>query len=567
MAENHFDAYIIPTTDFHGSEYVNPYFMCRKFISGFTGSEGTLVVTKDQAFLWTDGRYFLQAAEQLEDSGIELMKMGQPDVPTTLEFLGGKLGVKDTLAFDGRVVSSADGLEMERNLNCHIVSDVDLVDQIWLERPLIVPSEIYKLPDASTGKSPEEKIEELRSEMKANGADYVLMTNLEEIAWLLNLRASDVECTPVFFSFALIANDSATFYLYRSALDLNLMPPWATVKEYMDIEEDLKTLPSGKTIWANDQQVNYKFLKLIDDKSKIISSPNPVELMKALKNPSEIASTRNAHIKDGVAVTKFLYWLKHNIGKLEISEISASEYLENCRKSQDGWFDSSFPTISGYGPHGAIIHYGATPKSNMILNPSGFLLVDSGAQYLDGTTDITRTIALGPLSDKMRQCYTAVLKCHIMLATSVFVPGTKGIQLDRQVRKPVNDIGLNYNHGTGHGVGHVLSVHEWPNNISPRSGESPILPNMITSNEPGVYIEGEFGIRLENEILCYERGDGKYAFETITFCPFDKSAILADSLSSSELNWLRDYSRSVYDTIAPFLTKDEALWLKEETIY
>lgn len=567
MKENNFDAYMIPTTDYHGSEYVNPYFMCRKFISGFTGSEGTLVITQKEAYLWTDGRYFLQGEEQLKNSGIGLMKMGQPGVPTVIEFLKNNLDETQTFAFDGLVVSSADGLEMEKSLTCRIISDVDLVDKLWKKRPKINPTKIYSLPASSTGKTSEEKLLDIRNEMEKNKVDYILVTNLEEIAWFLNLRGSDVECTPVFFSFALISKSNVTVYLYKDALDKTLVPDWVTVKEYMDIENDLKFLPQGKTVWASSSQVNYRFFKLINKKMNIISSSDPLELMKALKNNGEIKSTRKAHIRDGVAVTKFIYWLKNSINTTDISEISAADKLLELRKNQEDFLDSSFPTIAGYAYHGAIVHYNATEESDISLKRENFLLLDSGAHYIDGTTDITRTISLGALTEKMKKYYTAVLASHITLATSKFKPGTKGIDLDRAVRKPLLAMGLDYNHGSGHGVGHILSVHEWPNNISPRSGGSPILPSMITSNEPGVYIEGEFGIRLENEILCYKKEDGYFAFETITFCPFDKKAVNFDQLSKAHQDWLRFYSKKVYEVISPFLTPSEAEWLYEETRY
>ena len=551
MVKHNIDAYLIQTNDFHGSEYMNDYFKCREFMSGFTGSAGTMIVTMDEACLWTDGRYFLQAAAQLDGSGITLMKSGEPEVPTIAEYLQHTLTSEQTLGFDGRVTS----LSPEIAAICNLSSEHDLVGEIWPDRPAIKPSRIYHLDESVTGKSAESKLGSLRTFMQQKGYDYFLTTNLEEIAWLYNLRGNDIPHTPVFFAFLLVTPEEDRLYVLNSNYTGRRTYP------YTQFFEDLKTLPAGKLLLKRDE-VNYAVLQSIPDHVEVVSQTSPLALMKSRKNETEIACTKNAHIKDGAAMAEFLYWLKSNIGLMEITEISASDYLETCRRRQDGCFDLSFDTISGYAENGAIIHYSATTETNKTLKPEGFLLVDSGGQYMDGTTDITRTIALGPLTEEMKKHYTAVLKGHIALATARFSKGTTGADLDRLARKPVNDIGLNYNHGTGHGVGHILSCHEGPQTISPRGAGVPIMPRMICSNEPGIYVEGSHGIRLENEILCIEAADGMYEFETITFCPFDRDAIIKENLTEYELNWLNEYHFQVYERISPLVSEDTKKWLK-----
>ncbi len=551
------DAYIVPTTDFHGSEYVNDYFKCRKFLSGFTGSAGTVVVTQEEAWLWTDGRYFLQAADQLEGSGIGLMKMGQPGVPTIEAYLKEKMTAENTIGFDGRVCDYAFGCKLEAI--CKVNYELDLVGDIWTERPAIKPSKIYGLPISVTGETAASKLARVRSYMAEKGADYHLITKMEEIAWLFNVRGDDVANTPVFFSFALIEKDHAYLYIMDETFEEE------DVRPYFQIFEDVKSIPAG-TILLNEDIVSYALVRSLPEKVRIVNGDNPVNLMKALKNDDEIRSTKNAHLKDGAAMVNFIYWLKQTVGKETITEISAADYLEKCRREQEGCYDLSFSTISGYMENGAIVHYDPTPETNKTLRAEGFLLVDSGGQYEDGTTDITRTIALGPLSQKMKEHYTTVLRCHIHLATAEFPAGTTGADLDTLTRKPLQAIGLDYNHGTGHGVGHLLSVHEGPQTISSKSGcDTPFCQSMITSNEPGVYLEGEYGIRLENEILCVEAKGGKLGFENLTFCPFDREAILPELLTAEELAWLNSYHKEVCEKIAPRVSAEVADWLYEVT--
>ena len=560
MQQNQIDAYLIPTTDYHGSEYVNDYFKCRKYISGFSGSAGTLIITMGEAWLWTDGRYFLQAAKQLEGTGIDLMKMGQPDVPTISEYLEATLTREDCLGFDGRVVDCEMGRQLAEKFK--VRWDIDLVGEIWTDRPTLDGSEIYAIPESVTGESASSKLSRVRRYMAEKGADYHLITKMEEIAWLFNLRGNDVANTPVFFSFALIEQERASLYVLDDSADLAI--DGIEFFPYLQIFEDLRKLQKGR-ILLDEEIASYAITAAIPDSVEIISDSDPAELMKALKNPVEIAATKNAHIKDGVAMVNFLYWLKKTIGRVPMSEISAADYLENCRRSQKGGFDLSFGTISGYAGNGAIIHYDPTPETDKELRPEGFLLVDSGGQYEDGTTDITRTIALGPITDVMKAHYTAVLRCNIDLAMAKFSAGTTGAQLDEIARKPLKDMGLDYNHGTGHGVGHILSCHEGPQIISPKGTRCPLYPGMITSDEPGVYIEGEYGIRLENELLCVELSDASYAFETITLCPFDREAILPDRLTDEELEYLNNYHKKVQETLTPLVSKEIAEWLAEQT--
>ena len=560
MQQNQIDAYLIPTTDYHGSEYVNDYFKCRKYISGFSGSAGTLIITMGEAWLWTDGRYFLQAAKQLEGTGIDLMKMGQPDVPTISEYLEATLTREDCLGFDGRVVDCEMGRQLAEKFK--VRWDIDLVGEIWTDRPTLDGSEIYAIPESVTGESASSKLSRVRRYMAEKGADYHLITKMEEIAWLFKLRGNDVANTPIYFSFALIEQERASLYVLDDSADLAI--DGIEFFPYLQIFEDLRKLQKGR-ILLDEEIASYAITAAIPDSVEIISDSDPAELMKALKNPVEIAATKNAHIKDGVAMVNFLYWLKKTIGRVPMSEISAADYLENCRRSQKGWFDLSFGTISGYAGNGAIIHYDPTPETDKELRPEGFLLVDSGGQYEDGTTDITRTIALGPITDVMKAHYTAVLRCNIDLAMAKFSAGTTGAQLDEIARKPLKDMGLDYNHGTGHGVGHILSCHEGPQIISPKGTRCPLYPGMITSDEPGVYIEGEYGIRLENELLCVELSDASYAFETITLCPFDREAILPDRLTDEELEYLNNYHKKVQETLTPLVSKEIAEWLAEQT--
>jgi Xaa-Pro aminopeptidase len=523
------------------------------------------LITHDQAKLWTDGRYFLQAETQLAGSGIDLMKIGEAGVPEIPAYVDSVLSPGDCLGFDGRVVDFLVGRKYGEKYTLR--TDLDLVGEIWPDRPSISPSKIYPLAESVTGEPAASKLARLQKVLRQKGADYHLMTKLEEIAWLFNLRGRDIANTPVFFAFALVTPTGGRLYVLDPSLaDAARKMAGIQVLPYLQIFEDLKTLPSG-TMLLDAHTVSYALATALPRRVQIIDEQNPVALMKALKNPVEIASTRDAHIKDGVAMVNFLHWLKsdNRINRNQpITEISAADYLEQCRR-REGCFDLSFDTIAGYQDHGAIIHYSATPETDRRLEPEGFLLVDSGGQYPGGTTDITRTIALGPLTEEMKRHYTLVLRSHIALATAKFSAGTTGAELDTIARRPLREAGMDFNHGTGHGVGHLLSVHEGPQNISPRGGNCALQPGMITSNEPGYYLEGHYGIRLENEILCVAYDDGFYGFETITFCPFERDAILPELLSDKELAWLNDYHRKVYKKLCPYLDTAQNTWLRKAT--
>lgn len=585
MRSRHIDAYLIPTTDFHGSEYIHEHFKFRQYVSGFTGSAGTLLVTASEAKLWTDGRYFLQAENQLKGSGIDLIKSGQVGVPTIEQYLEENLLADQVLAFDGRVMDFTFGACLSEKFS--VLSDVDLADEIWQNRPKIFPSKIYPLPLSVTGESCAAKLDRLFRYLKAEEADFHLITDLTDIAWLFNLRGSDIAHTPVFFAFTLVCGKTVNLYVLGD-IPQNIdgeagahLPACVRILPYEQIYDDLSALPCG-TMLLNTEKVSYALVKSLPADVKMLSAENPTTLMKALKNPVEISSTKKAHLRDGAAVTEFIYWLKQNTGasgcfisarssdsagsanNIEITEITAADYLALCRKKA-GSRDLSFDTICGYNENGAIVHYCAEPTSCKTLQEGGFLLVDSGGQYEDGTTDITRTIALGEPSEEMKLHYTAVLKSHIALATAKFPAGTTGAELDAIARKPLRELGLDFNHGTGHGVGHLLSVHEGPQSISPRAGYCPICPGMITSNEPGVYLENRYGIRLENEILCIESATDIYAFETLTLCPFERDAILSNLLTTDERRWLNEYHRRVHAALSPLLDENAVKWLAEVT--
>lgn len=602
MKRDGIDAYLVPSDDDHASEYVNDHFKCREWITGFTGSAGTALITADDAWLWTDGRYFLQAEEQLRGTGFGLMKMNEPGVPTIkekiCELAEAAAGAADpsgsdaasrssrtfTLGFDGSTMSARDGEALEKECPVRIAYKKDLIGEIWEDRPELNASEIWEFPITSCGRSFEEKIEAVRTEMNKNSADVLLVSDLMEVAWLFNLRADDILNTPVFYSYAIVTGNKCCLFTLPGAvsekLEKDLESRGVTVMDYHDTFGTLQFLTENcETLWADKSKTSYLLAKGTDD---IIDKPTPIEMMKAVKNETEIAATEHAHLKDGVAVTKFIYWLKQEMKKgADVTELSACDKLESLRRAQDGCFDLSFPTIAGYMSNGAIIHYEPTPESDTKVESDGVLLVDSGGQYIDGTTDITRTIAVGPLSDKIKEYYTLVLKGHIELAMARFPGGTTGEELDKITRKPLQERGLDYNHGTGHGVGHVLSVHEGPNYISKRSGGQEILPGMITSDEPGIYIEGEFGIRIESEILCVQAGghpdtvyqnlagaedtDCTLGFKVITLAPLERAAIKPEMLTEKELTWLNAYQERVYSSISPFLTAEEAEWLRKVT--
>lgn len=581
MRETGVDACLIPTSDFHGSEYVGDYFKCREYISGFTGSAGTLVVTLEDAGLWTDGRYFLQAAEQLEGSGITLKKERQPGVPTIEEYLKYTLKRGQTLGFDGRCIMADYAEKLIAQLNAKgiaVRTDIDLAGAVWENRPQLSAQPVWPLPVEYAGESSQSKIDRVREFLLEKKADYLLLTSLEDIAWLLNMRGNDVESTPVILSYLLLGEKELTWYVQEKCLSekikILLDMQGIKVAPYAQIYEDVKKLPEDAAVYYDKSAVNTALVSSLPEKVKKIEGVNPTFLFKAKKNPVEVENERKAHIKDGVAVTKFIYWLKSQIGKTKITEISAAEQLEQFRNAQEHYVEPSFAPIIAYKEHGAIVHYSATKESDVELKPESFVLADTGGHYLEGTTDITRTIALGSLTQEEKEMYTTVLKGHIQLEMARFLQGCSGQSLDVLARTPLWEKGLDYNHGTGHGVGYLLSVHEGPNNfrfrppVSKRS-DCVLEEGMITSDEPGIYLEGKFGIRLENMIVCQKDMENSYGsflcFDSLTLVPFDRSAIIAEELNTKEKEWLNKYHQKVFETISPYLTEEEACWLKEET--
>lgn len=574
MNKEGMQAYIIPTSDFHETEYVSEYFAARKYMSGFTGSAGVLVVLLDKAGLWTDGRYFIQAANQLAGSGIDLMKQGQEDTPSIEEYIVTNLTQGSVVGFDGRVMNVNDANKYKQAFMMHdikMVTDKDLVGRIWDGRPALPCTETFHYDEKYAGKSISEKLTQVREAMKGYNCRSHIVTKIDEIAWLYNLRAHDVPHFPVALAYTIIKENDAMIYIDASRLDEESKTLFAQnhiqVKDYEAIYEDVKTLEGPVLVDGNF--VNSKIVYSLN--TEIVYAQDPIVLLKAMKNEIELANTRNAHIKDGVACTKFMYWLMQNVNN-GISEMSAQEKLQELRKEQADYLEDSFNTICAYKEHAAMMHYSSNEETNVELKPEGMLLVDSGGQYLDGTTDITRTFVLGSITEEEKKWFTLALKGHIRLEKANFLYGCRGLNLDILARGPLWDLDMDYQCGTGHGVGHLSNVHEAPNGfrwkIVPERNDSCVLEEgMITSNEPGVYVEGEFGIRHENEMVVVKGNKNFYGqfmhFETLTFVPFDRKGIDMSLLSEDELAWLNDYHASVYEKISPFLTNEEAEWLKE----
>lgn len=581
MAHAGVDVYVIPTDDFHGSEYVGDYFRCRAYVSGFTGSAGTLVVAQDWAGLWTDGRYFLQGAQQLSGSGIDLCKMGETGVPTVLEWLQQNLKAGMVLGFDGRSMTAGTGLAMEqaaKAAGASIHYDLDLVGQIWEDRPPMSQAPAWELDMAYAGKSRRDKLAALRKDVEALNADVYILTSLDDLCWLLNIRGDDVTCCPVVLGDLILTRDALRLYVdekkFSPELRQALEADGVEFRPYLQLYRDITQLPADSRVLVDPQKLNYAILKGIPAGAQLIEHANPTVGPKSVKNPTECDNERLAHIRDGVALTRFMKWLHDHVGKESITEISAAEKLEQFRGQMEHYLGPSFEPIMGYGPHGAIIHYSATPETDTALEPHGFLLSDTGGHYLEGSTDVTRTFVLGPLTQDMRHHYTMVLRGNLDLAGAIFKKGCGGLNLDYLARAPFWEEGLDYNHGTGHGVGYLLNVHEGPQNIRYRlvngnTQDAPMEPGMITSDEPGLYLEGKYGIRLENLELCVARQVTDYGtflgFETLTMCPFERAAIIPEELSPKQRQQLNAYHRKVYETLSPYFTPAENQWLLEAT--
>ncbi|MCI9541144.1 MAG: aminopeptidase P family protein [Lachnospiraceae bacterium] len=581
MRQKQIDVYMIPTEDFHESEYVGDYFKVRKYMSGFTGSAGTLVVTLSEAGLWTDGRYFIQAENQLKGTGIDLYKMGEPKVPTVEEFIKEKTPEHGWLGFDGRVVNALLGIKLKEALekkDAKIDSSSDLVDAIWEDRPAISKEPAYLLDIKWVGKPRKEKLSEIREVMEEKKADSFILTSLDDIAWLLNIRGNDVTYNPVVLSYVIVRKEECLLFIQPGALSevvqKELEQDAIKIYPYHSVYQYIRAIPETETVLLSKKRVNYAILSGLKEGITIIDEINPTTTKKAIKNKVELENLRKSHIKDGVAVTKFMYWLKHQVGKEEITEISAADYLEGLRKEQEGFLELSFDTISAYQANAAMMHYSATPEHNAKLKPEGFLLVDSGGQYYEGTTDITRTFVLGPIPDEWKKHYTLVAKSMLNLANVKFLYGCNGLNLDILARGPLWNIGIDYRCGTGHGVGYLLNVHEGPNgfrwkHVPERDDQAVFEEGMVTTDEPGVYIENSHGIRTENELICKKAEKNEYGqfmeFETITYAPIDLDGIDVTYFSETDKMQLNQYHKMVYEKISPYLTKEEADWLKEYT--
>lgn len=565
------DAYIVFTSDDHGSEYVVDHFKTRAFLCGFTGSAGTLVVTRDGAYLWTDGRYFIQAAEQLKATNTVLMKAGEEGVPSIFEFVK-KLSDTPKIAFDFTTATVEFVEIMKKSVKgVELVDCGEVIDRIWQDRPEVAPTKAWFLPDNATGESVRSKIENLQKDIEKQGCEYALVSSLDDIAWLFNMRGSDIEYNPVNYAYAIVSKDGATLFIDERKLDAKCKKNLA--------KNDINTLPYNDVygvasqiegrVLIDKEKTNYALFSLIKNVKETDSFPTTVR--KAIKNAVEIKNMKKAHVEDGVAVLKFMRYLKENAGKDVMSEISLADKLEAFRRESKNFLDLSFDTICGYASNGAIVHYSATPETDKVVQNKGLLLVDSGAQYRYGTTDITRTFAMGKVTNEEKRAFTIVLKSHIALARATFPKGMTGARLDMISRAPMYAHGMDFKHGTGHGVGYLLNVHEGPQNISPRAVTSKfaVLPGMVTSNEPGFYEEGKFGIRHENLVLCVEKEKTEYgtfcAFETITLVPFDLDAIDVKLLDEGEKAWLNAYHKTVRKTIGKYLDGKDLKFLEKAT--
>ena len=580
MKEKKIDAYLVATDDFHGSEYVGDYFKCRKYITGFTGSAGTAIITQDMAGLWTDGRYFIQAADQLRDTTIELFKSGEPGVPTVHQFLNDKLEEGMCLGFDGRTVSAREAEELQELLQeKHITFSVndDLIGEIWEDRPVLSCEPVMELDIRWTGKSRADKIAEIREQMKAKEADTFILTSLDDIAWLLNIRGNDIHCCPVVLSYLVMMENELRLYANAAAFSeeirSNLEADGVKIYPYDDVYSYVQSISSDKKVLLSRANVNSRLVSNIPSEVTILDEPNLTLLPKAVKNKTEMENERIAHIKDGIAVTKFIHWLKKNVTRTTITELSAAEKLYQFRSEQEHFLGDSFDPIIAYGTHAAIVHYSAIEATDIPLEARGMVLADTGGHYLEGTTDITRTIVLGPVTAKEKKFFTAVLRGNLNLAAAKFKYGCTGLNLDYLARGPLWELGEDYNHGTGHGVGYLLNVHEGPNSFRWKNlpgNPAPVLEEgMITSDEPGYYLENEFGIRHENLVLCKKAEKTSFGqfmcFEPLTMVPFDLEGINPEEMTERERKLLNDYHQKVYTTISPYLDEEEKEWLKQAT--
>lgn len=574
MEQKNIHAYIIPTTDPHLSEYPASHWASREWISGFTGSAGTVVVTRNKAALWTDSRYFLQGADELKGTSFILQKDGLPLTPSIDEWLIEELGNNDTVGIDGSVYAAKEAASLTYKLNAkniHLSADYDLIADVWHDRPAIPQNQIFAFPEKYSGESTSDKVARICASLDKNNAQGLLVASLDTIAWIFNIRGNDVKCNPVAVAYGYVSKDETVLFIDPKKLSAEtaayLKEQGVTIADYTKIYDYVAKISTP--ICLDSNKVSFKLHNTISKQTRIIDIPSPADLMKSIKNATEIEGFKTAMERDGAALVKFLMWLEKAVPKGDVSEMDVAKKIFELRSEQHNFVGESFDTISGYGPNGAIVHYHVSAESSLTIKPEGLLLVDSGGQYFDGTTDITRTIAVGALTHQMKADYTMVLKGHINIATAIYPQGTRGSQLDILARKALWDNGLNFLHGTGHGIGHFLNVHEGPQSIRMNENPTTLQIGMVTSNEPGLYRANQYGIRIENLILTQletqtEFGDF-YSFETLTLCPIDTKPIAKELLTDKEIAWFNTYHRYVYDRLSPVLSDDEKEWLKEKT--
>ena len=579
MAQKGIDFYIVPTSDFHQTEYVGEHFKARTFITGFTGSAGTAIITTTEARLWVDGRYFIQAAAQLEGSTVELMRMGEPGVPKILEYLEQEFPEGGTLGFDGRVVGMKEGQDYEKIVNAKngkIIYEHDLIDRIWENRPALSTEPVFGLDVTYAGETVASKLARIREEMKKHGATAHVLTTLDDICWTFNFRGNDIEFFPLVLSYAIITMDKADLYIdeakFSPELKAELEKDGVVFQAYNNIYEDIKHVSEDEVLMIDPVRLNYALYNNIPENVKKVEVRNPEIIFKAVKNKAEVENIRKAQIKDSVAHVRFMKWLKENVGKMTITEMSASDKMDELRAEMGGFIRPSFGPISSYGAHSAMCHYSSTPETNVELKEGELFLTDTGAGFYEGSTDITRTYALGEVPKFMKDHFTLVAMSNLRLANAKFMKGCTGVNLDILARAPFWERGLNYNHGTGHGVGYLLSIHEGPAAFrwQNRPDETDILEEgMVLTDEPGIYIEGSHGVRLENELLVREGETNAYGtfmyLEPITFVPMDLDAINPEIMTSENKKLLNNYHREVFEKVSPYLNEEETEWLKKYT--
>ena len=572
LAQENIDFYIVPTADYHSSEYVSDYFKMRAFLSGFTGSVGTLVVGNEEAGLWTDGRYFVQAEKELEGSGIVLYRMEEEGVPTIKEYLGKQVTEGQTIGFDGRVVSASFGKELEEALadkDVKFVYDRDVAAQLWKDRPAMPMSRLWIVPEESCGMRVEEKLSRVRERMAEEGAEHLLIAKLDDIMWLYNVRANDVEHNPVALSYTFLSMDAAVLFIQDEALTeevkAHLEKSGVSCQKYTDISDYLKNCAIKGKVWCSGAGSNYMLYKLVQSRAELVDKENPTELLKAVKNPVELENIRRCYLEDSVVLTKFLFWMKENAGKVPMDELGVAKKLDAMRAEIPGFLDLSFETISAYKANAAMAHYSATEEHSDTIGADGFYLVDSGGQYEGGTTDVTRTVALGAVTDEMKMHFTKVACAMLWLADTRFLSGCTGRNLDIIAREPLWECALDYKHGTGHGIGYILNVHEGPHRLSwqykPEKKEAVLEEGMIVSDEPGMYVQDSHGIRTENIVEIVKESKNAYGqfmgFRHLTYVPIDLDAIDIQYMEPSDIRKLNAYHRQVFEKLAPYFEGEE----------